>query len=224
MNGDHWLIFGATQIGSYHVKNNIPNQDSFYISKQLLSIGVADGLGSKKYSHYGSKYLVKYAVQLSRFFYGNKRSFENKLNILWINRLRKLNIDFKDASTTLMLIIIKNRKIYIAKIGDGSIIILGKENKIIDENDKVFSNSTVPFGYAELKWIVLNEKDVDLIFISTDGISDDIKDKIGFAQYFKKYFSKLPKYKHEIEAKKLLKNWKVKGSSDDKTFVAMIKE
>jgi len=224
MNGKIWRVFGASVIGSYHIQNNLPNQDSFYISNKLLSMAVSDGLGSKKFSHFGSKYLVEYAVKTSRLFYKNQKAFEKKLYHLWITKLKKEKIDYKDASSTLMLVFIKNKKIYIAKIGDGAIIILGKKNKIIDEKNKQFSNTTTPFGYDRLKWNIFDEKDIDFIFISTDGISDDIKDKIGFAKYFKKYFLRLPKYRYNLEAIKLLKNWKVKGSSDDKTFVAIMKD
>jgi len=224
MNGKGWRIFGASMIGSYHIKNNLPNQDSFYISNKLLSVAVADGLGSKRFSHYGSKYLAKFAVRLSRLFYKNQKAFEEKLSDLWITKLKKQQINYEDASSTLMLVFIKNKKIYIAKIGDGAIIILGKKNIVVEEGNKIFSNATTPFGYDRLKWSIFDEKDIDFIFISTDGISDDIEDKIGFAKYFKKYFLKLPKYRYSSEGKEILKNWRVKGSSDDKTFVAMIKD
>jgi len=115
MNGKGWRIFGASVIGSYHIQNNLQNQDSFYISNKLLSVAVSDGLGSKKFSHYGSKYLVKYAVKLSRLLYKNKKAFEKKLYHLWITKLKEQQINYKDASSTLMLVFIKKIKRYISQ-------------------------------------------------------------------------------------------------------------
>jgi len=224
MNGK-WKVFGYSSIGKYHIENNMPNQDSFYykIRNNLISVAVADGLGSRKYSHLGSSLLTKNVVKLSRLFYGNKILFEKKLKNIFIKEIKRLNVNTNDALSTLMFAIIKNGKIYIAKIGDGDIIILGKDNFVIEEN-KTFGNITNPFGYEKLSWYVFDEKDIDFIFLATDGLSDDLKDKINFAKAFKKFFEKLPKYKLFRESEKMLKNWNVKGSVDDKTFACLIKE
>jgi len=224
MNGK-WKVFGYSLIGKYHIENNMPNQDSFFykVHNNLISAAVADGLGSRRYSHLGSFLLTKNVVKLSRLFYGNKILFEKKLKDIFIEGIKKLNVNMNDALSTLMFAIIKNGKIYIAKIGDGDIIILGKDNFVIEEN-KNFGNITNPYGYKNLNWYEFNEKEVDFIFLATDGISDDLLDKLGFAKAFKEYFEKLPKYKLLKESEKMLKNWNVKGSVDDKTFVCLIKE
>jgi serine/threonine protein phosphatase PrpC len=224
MNGN-WKVFGYSLIGRYHKNNNFPNQDSFYykISNNFISAAIADGLGSKKYSHIGSSLLTKNVIKLSRNFYGNKVLFEKRLTEKLNRKLNILQLNKNNALSTLMFVIIKNNKIYIAKIGDGSIIILGEKNLIIEE-DKNFVNITIPFGYEKLKWYVFNEKDINFIFLATDGISDDIYDKIGFAKEFRKYFKKLSKYKLFKESKEMLENWNVKGSVDDKTFVCLMKE
>jgi len=61
MSGSIWKGWGITEIGPLHIKENIPNQDSFIVKNYSWGIVgvVCDGLGSKKYSHIGSQALVK---------------------------------------------------------------------------------------------------------------------------------------------------------------------
>ena len=220
MNGNYKII-AQTQIGPYHIKNNIPNQDSFafkiYKSLDLVVGAVSDGMGSRKYSHIGSKELTKLVVKQARLFYSKKR-FEKKLLKQWLLNIRPYKQN--ETLSTLMCVIIKNNKIYIAKVGDGTIVILGKKDKILDD-DKYFANLTTAFSLEKLQWWEFEKNEVDTIFLATDGISDDIDNKFKFVKDFTNYFFK---YNRNKELKNILKNWPVKGHSDDKTLMCIKNE
>jgi len=215
MNGKYKII-ALSQIGKFHIKNNLSNQDAFKykIYKDLVVGVVSDGMGSKKYSQIGSKTLTNIVIKEATRFY-NKKIFEKRILTLYKQKIKP--ISFNDTLSTLLFVIIKDKKTYIAKIGDGMIVGIGKKNIIIEE-DKNFANITTAFGIDKLKWWEF-DFEFDTLFLATDGISDDIEDKKNFVIDFSKYFFKYPKRKKEL--KNLLLNWPVKGSNDDKTLLCI---
>ena len=227
MNGN-WRGWGVTEIGPLHIKENIPNQDSYIVQKFSWGIVgvVCDGLGSKRYSHIGSNSLVKAVVQTSKIFDFSKdiNLFEPLLKSLWDINISPYNQN--ETSTTLQFVIIKNNKVFIGRVGDGAIAILGKENKILEEDKNNFTNYTIPFGRDEkIRWYIFDENDINRIVICSDGISEDIKrDKmIDFFDAFIDEYKDMEHKKRKYRIKKMLKNWPVKGHSDDKTIVTHIK-
>lgn len=229
MNGNIWYGWGVSEIGPLHVKENIPNQDSFLIKKYSWgAVGVVcDGLGSKKYSHIGSLALSEAIVKASQLFDFSKdiKLFEPLLQSLWdINIYPYLQ---NETSTTLLFTIIKNGKAYIGRVGDGAIAIFGKNNLLVEEDKDMFTNYTVPFGRDEkIKWYIFDEEDVDYIVMCSDGISEDIqKNKIlEFFQTFIENYKDMQSNKRVYEIKKWLKNWPVRGHSDDKTIVTLVRD
>ena len=53
--------YGSKTRGKLHKKNHMPNQDNYlvYNSKSFTLAVVCDGMGSKRYSHIGSRRLCK---------------------------------------------------------------------------------------------------------------------------------------------------------------------
>ena len=219
-----WKVIGVSEIGKYHIYENMPNQDSIFYKKFNNSIigAIADGVGSKIHSDKGSSILTKEAVLFANRFYNNKVYFENRLKKKVIKKLYPINLN--DALSTFMLVIIKKNKIYIAKVGDGIVVVLGKNSYILEEENKLFVNFTSTFARERLKWYVFDEKDIDFIFLATDGISDDITKKVEFTKKFRNHFIKLPKHKQLKQLKNMLQNWVVKGSNDDKSVLYFYKE
>jgi len=132
-----------------------------------------------------------------------------------------------ETSTTLLFTIVKHNKVYIGRVGDGAIAIFGKKNILVEEDKDMFTNYTVPFGRDEkIKWYIFDEDDIDYIVMCSDGISEDIhKNKIlDFFQNYAVNYKNISSTKRNYEIKQWLKNWPVKGHSDDKTIVALIKE
>jgi len=225
MNGK-WRGWGVSEIGPFHIKNNIPNQDSFIIKKFSWGLvgAVCDGLGSKKYSDIGSKKLCEAVVNSVKIF-----DFEKDLSLfdeivisLWKMKLYPINLN--EALSTLLLVIVKDNKIYIANSGDGGIVTLDKEF-IFNENGE-FSNITSPFSYSKLKWRVFNEDEISAIMLCSDGVYDDLKkDKIiKFAKDYVAYYKNMNPLKRNREIKNLLQNWPVKGHSDDKTILVLFRD
>lgn len=229
MSGNNWNGWGVSEIGPLHIKENIPNQDSCVVKKFSWGIVgvVCDGLGSKKYSHIGSKSLVEAIIKTAQLFDFKKDIglFEPLLKSLWDINISPYSQD--ETATTLQFCIVKNKKIYIGRVGDGAIVILGKETLHLEEDKQVFTNYTIPFGRNEkIKWHIFDDSEIDSIVLCSDGISEDLK-KDKLLEFFQNYienYKGMQTNKRVYEIKKWLKNWPVKGHSDDKTIVALVKD
>ena len=229
MNGNHWNGWGITQIGPAHIKSETPNQDAFAIKKFKWGIVgvVCDGLGSKQYSHIGSKGLSSAIINASEIFdfqTSNIELFEPLVKSIWEKNIYPYSE--QDCATTLLFTIIIDNKVYIGRVGDGAIVILGNQDKLVEENKESFTNYTTPFGREmKIQWQTIDTKDVDSISLCSDGISEDIQ-KDRLLDFFKSYVSKYKNQKHrkrKREIKRWLKNWPVKGHSDDKTIISLVK-
>ena len=226
MNGK-WKGWGVSERGPYHIKNSIPNQDFFLFKKfSWGAVGVVcDGLGSKRYSHIGSKHLCEAVVESVKIFDFNKdlSLFNDILKSVWKMRIYPLKEN--DALSTVLFAVIKSGKIYVANSGDGGIVILGEKNIVLND-DGGFSNITSPFGYKELNWRVYDENKTDSVLLCTDGVYDDLKKEkiVDFAKNYINYYKNLSPLKRVKDIKNMLKKWPVKGHSDDKTILALYKD
>lgn len=229
MSGSDWDGWGVSQIGPLHLKEGLPNQDAYVVQKYKWGIVgvVCDGLGSKQHSDIGSKALTKAIIQASKVFDFDKKDitlFEPLVKALWDINIYPYSED--EASTTLLFAIVKNSKVYIGRVGDGVIAVFGNNNLLIEEDKSGFTNYTTPFGRdLKIEWCIYELDEVSSIVMSTDGISEDIqKDKIlnFFSEYILNY-QDVAQRKRKKEIKKWLKNWPVRGHSDDKTIVALIR-
>ena len=228
MNGNIWSGWGVSEIGPLHIKENIPNQDSFIVKKYSWGIVgvVCDGLGSKKYSHIGSKSLVNAITKAAQLF-----DFEKDINLFepLVKSLWDINIfpyTHNETSTTLLFSIVKNNKVYIGRVGDGAIVVFGKESLLLEEDKDMFTNYTTPFGRDQkIQWYIFDDSEIDSIVMCSDGISEDLK-KDKLFDFFKNYtdnYKNMQPNKRVYEIKQWLKNWPVKGHSDDKTIVSLVK-
>ena len=70
----------ASVIGSYHIENNIPNQDScFYINDgNIIVLTVADGLGSREKSHIGSRTVGESVYSAFKLWIKEKSMIQSK--------------------------------------------------------------------------------------------------------------------------------------------------
>ena len=229
MNGNYWNGWGVSQIGPSHIKNGTPNQDSFMIKKfQWGIVGVVcDGLGSKRYSDIGSKGLSNAIIKASTIF--NFQTSKLELFEPLVKSLWKKNIypyPQNDCSTTLLFTVINDNKVFVGRVGDGAIGILGANTILLEESKDSFTNYTTPFGREEsIKWQIFDAQDVDSISLCSDGISEDIK-KNKLLDFFKEYVLKYTNEKQRKRKKEIalwLKNWPVKGHTDDKTIVSLVK-
>jgi serine/threonine protein phosphatase PrpC len=226
-SGNGWKGWGVTQTGPGHIFTGTPNQDAYVVQQFKWGIVgvVCDGLGSKKYSHLGSAALAETVVRTAIQFDFNNTDlslFEPLVRAMWDIKIHPHSR--ADAATTLLAAIVKDGKVIIGKIGDGAIRVFGKQDYLIDESDD-FTNITASFGREnKIEWFIFQQEDVSHIVMCTDGISEDIEiasKKEFFDSYVKHYLDR-PPLKRKREVKHWLRNWPVKGHSDDKTIVALV--
>jgi serine/threonine protein phosphatase PrpC len=228
MIGKDWKGWGVSETGPLHIREKIPNQDSFLVKKYTWGIvgAVCDGLGSKTYSHIGSRSLVNAVAKTAQLFDFEKdiQLFEPLLKSLWDIDIFPYSQD--EVSTTLLFTITKNNQVYIGRVGDGAIAVFGKNSLLLEEEKDMFTNYTVPFGRdKKIQWHIFDANDIDSVVMCSDGISEDIQ-KNKLLDFFQNYiatYNGMQSNKRVYEIKKWLKNWPVKGHSDDKTIVALIK-
>lgn len=132
-------------IGRDHIKNHLPCQDVTYKrkTKKFYFLALADGAGSYENSHFGASYILK---ALASYLENNfeKLFFEEgsskKITTFIEYSLKHFAVvnafAFKELSSTLQFVAVKDNNFLVGHIGDGLIGILDKENNI-----KVFSQA-----------------------------------------------------------------------------------
>ena len=228
------LISGATCRGLAHKKNGEPNQDHLLIKagKKLKLICVADGVGSHKYSHKGSKQICRSVYKtLIALRDGNIREeeFPEHINKLFSKKL--LGKYKNKTATTCIFAAILGDKLYVAQAGDGVCgIIFDGKFKTLGYRRSGFLNEVYPIKADSDnvgKWnfrIIELEKYRNLdIFLGTDGVSDDIiPEKLGdFVRYVFAGVELLKPRQRKAYIKKMLKEWSVPFSNDDKTIAIL---
>lgn len=230
-----WDYFGCSHIGKMHKKLSICNQDA-WIFKQFkwgFCAVVSDGLGSKKRSEIGSRLACKAVIHASEIYAKeniiNIDDFINAIITYW--KYTTTPYDTNQCAATCLFVCNINNKVLLGRIGDGIIIALGNsKNKILsDTKDGSFSNITVALSekvrMTEWEFYVEDECLYDSFLMATDGIADDLipSSQEDFAREFIAYYSNLTKKKRYNEIKSFLSHWPVKGSSDDKTVLGVIR-
>lgn len=228
------FLCGASVIGPSHIKNNIVNQDSFLLVKKrkyILCV-VSDGMGSKKFADVGSKNACLAVKKEIGNFVKNKQNplsmkqlFSNIIET-W-NQLNNPH-ESRNCSATCLFVFATKNKILAARLGDGMICLLGKndaENVSLTENkDSNFSNSTqcLSDSYAadEFNYSFYDRKLFRGIVLSSDGISSDMEDgkEILFSEDLFNEVKKLRFWKRKNFLQSMMENWPVLHHTDDKTL------
>lgn len=237
INVNYKITFNAISVkGERHRRNNENNQDFFIcnLDNELKYAIVADGLGSAKHSHIGSK---KAADLLEKMINENFNAeadlseievyeFNSKFLEKW---KMSFHDDFRDFDTTLLYLIIFTHGILVGSIGDG-LILYSMNNDIvyIKEKKNFFSNQTYSLAsdhaidFFDSSYTSVHFKNhLPLIFIlATDGVSDDLKPEL---------LNQLPVFLYEELREKgvigmqeviedWINNWETQNHSDDRTF------
>jgi serine/threonine protein phosphatase PrpC len=221
-------------IGEFHLRNNMPNQDSWSITKcpNCRVIAVSDGLGSKKHSALGSKMACKAVMEAAKHYCNSKHFFDadNYTKEIYVNWLKLLQGNkISDCCATCLFAVKYKDKIVVGQLGDGIIAAIFQDSSknfiLIDLKEESFSNITnclnEKFEGSLWKTRVFDAKDCCAIVLYTDGISEDILPnmQIDFAREFYLEYRSYGKNKRKREIKKMLKNWH--GSTDDKTIACL---
>ncbi|MDE6670927.1 MAG: protein phosphatase 2C domain-containing protein [Ruminococcus sp.] len=129
------LTGGISCKGSYH---NI-NQDyvSFYTDTDVSVIAVSDGLGSRKFSQYGSEALCKSVIDIVN----NTDITDVSLNGIcgmvhrkWLDMLKDKNVD--DCCATALFCFLYQDEVFLFQLGDGLAGVLTKNGTEVLFDDK----------------------------------------------------------------------------------------
>ena len=204
-------------------RDKILNQDYFLLRnyKNTLVLVVCDGLGSKRFSNIGSKMLAESIALLlkkTRLSECNLYEFESKLIKLWQEKILCYTQYINECSSTLLMAVIYDRLSFFGRVGDGGIIIFGKKEYYMEEEDKDFANFTSSFGREKIKWLVLETKDIESIAIFSDGITEFL-DQNKVMRFFSDFIESYKYSNKKNEIKSWLQSFNARGFRDDKTLI-----
>ncbi len=179
-------VYGISQVGKAHLRNNTVCQDSYFFSvvnENICVAAVADGLGSEKKSDIASNIAsntsVTYCIShlsedLSKdvVLHIIKCSFEQALSDIQ-ERVKESNDDIFQYDTTLSLAVLISGHLYYGHSGDSGIIALADDGKFyqITEQQRDDEGRVYPLCFGSDYW-VFNEfnKKTAGVLLATDGI------------------------------------------------------
>lgn len=228
------MKYGAySEKGSYHKRN----QDSFIIKKVkgIYVVGISDGLGSKKYSHIGSKLLCKSLLDIVYKVEDFEKISKEKLMELifqnWLKKIKNLKkYPLEECSATFLFAIILKEKIIVSRIGDGFISIFTDKNSyLLSDNKKdSFSNITMAFSknfnINNVEYLEILNEDFKGLIACTDGIEIFPNNDETILKFSKELLGECKSKKKnrlDRETKKWIKEW---PTSDDKTLVYLFND
>ena len=208
-----WNSFGISTIGPGHIKNGIPNQDSFAEKHSMLfdCITVSDGVGSCPKSDIGSAMSCRAVLETISRFAESNGPIENS-TVLDSIKMRFFEMiapfDARECSATCLFAVRWNERIILALLGDGLAAALMKDGSVHALSDDKTN------GFS-------NQDDCSSILLCTDGISDDLSDPEGFVKGFLLNCITGTIENNIRTTREMLLNWPVPKHSDDKTIACM---
>ncbi len=234
-----WKSFGASVTGPSHVATGKPNQDAWSAFEHSWGYGiaVADGLGSKPHSDWGSRAACR-AVEASasRLWTDHRhpmlQSHSSELlpGIVeeWLFAIDPF-VEKDCAATCLYAITSPDDQIHLGMLGDGAAVAVLQDGSVIvlsDSKDEGFSNltnalsATTTLNHWRVRSVVASE--CAAVLLCTDGVADDVEDLAGFARGFVKAYEGLGSLAASRRAWEMLSTWPVPKHSDDKTLACLI--
>lgn len=210
---------GVSLIGNYH---NI-NQDNFIAKKfnKGYVVIVSDGLGSKKYSQYGSKKICKiiYNILNSIDEYIELKKIIALAHKKWVKSLKKY--DISQCSATMLIAVVYKNKIEVARLGDGliSIHVDDKMYNIYDKKEEKYCNETdcitEKLNENKIEFLEILYKEFKGIIVCSDGIEINMSKINEFTKEFIEEYNKKKANVINRQIKKWISNW---PGNDDKTI------
>ena len=224
-------ISGATETGKKHVIEREKNQDAVKVKRYGFGcvIALADGVGSHKFSRFGSRAIVQ-SVHRTFIDYVKGKVEKNSLSNYADNQFKKCvpkKCLSQAATTCIFAAYIYKKGLFLGQIGDGLCVVsIDEKDFILTEKEEVFSNVVTPFNATSCdnKWELLfipEEKiirELDVLLL-TDGLSEDILPgkEFEFLKGIKEAASGKTSTKASDIIKNIIKTWPVPMSSDDKS-------
>jgi serine/threonine protein phosphatase PrpC len=224
-----WKAIARFAVGTSHQEEKIPCQDygHYRIFNDVIVGAVADGAGSAKYSHIGSKVAVettlKYLSTISEYLQQRKRCWQRVSQPLSEQEAKKLftktvnhvisdltkqaaNKDYSvsDLACTLLVFVATPEWVAAMQIGDGFIVMSSqnKEYQMLFKPDKgEFFNETTfvtsVSGLEEMQVQVFSGKQ-EFICAATDGL-EKVAIRFSDWQPFPPFFKPLEEYLRQTD-------------------------
>lgn len=231
-----WKSFGASVRGPEHIATGLSNQDAWAAFHHAWGDGivVADGLGSKPYSNFGSQaacLAVESAVQACRHAAGfDGHLLPTRIQAAWLSLITPL-APGDCATTCLFAIRPGDGFIHLGLLGDGLAAVVQNDGAITTwAEDKVqgFSNLTTALsaqGSAkDWRQVALPESECAAILLCTDGVADDLDNAGGFVKGLIDVYQPLAAVSANRHVRSMLENWPTPRHSDDKTIACLCRE
>lgn len=230
-----WKSFGASVTGPGHLATGKPNQDSWLSFHHTWGNGiiVSDGLGSKKYSNFGSHAACYAGYQAALACSENTdvtdRFMIEKIKEKWLYFISPL--EPHDCAATCLLAFCIDNVIRVGMLGDGLAAAVKNDGSVVmmsEEKSESFSNITAALSAKTTeknwRWLLLPENDCSAVLLCTDGVADDLIDPEGFIKEFISAYRNLSVVSSARHSFEMLENWPTPKHSDDKTLACMILE
>lgn len=230
-----WNSWGASVIGPLHIKNGIPNQDSWMARRYKWGsvVVVSDGLGSKPHSDHGSKAACLAVFEAAKSYQNNQQAnIAGILRLIHANWLVKVApLSPSDCSATCLFAIKIEGIITLGRLGDGMITVYGESEKdciiLSDNKQDSFSNYTYSLHHEfkpdQWETATVEGSRCKAVVLCTDGISDDLlpEKQMDFAQELYSSYTDLAPAERKRDIRRWLNDWPVPGHSDDKTIACL---
>ena len=174
-----WNSFGASVIGPDHITAGKPNQDAWIAFHRIWGDGivVADGLGSKPFSNFGSNAACRAVAQAVNACRGNgvmdHALVSDRIRKTWLSLIKPLDAS-ECASTCLFAFRINDGMVHMGMLGDGLAAAVktdGSVASLSDDKSEGFSNITAALSANLLandwRWLSVPEGDCESIILCT---------------------------------------------------------
>lgn len=223
---------GASVRGPAHEQDGSPNQDAISVRGRDGGrfIAVADGLGSRRFSHIGSQRAVELAreVILDRSAILSSADAPSELSRAWRQAFSGRYDDFE--TTCLWAWVDRHGRGTIGQAGDGLALIRSEGKfRVLTAMKDGFGNQTTTLAQADS--VGATSADIELIapgdgvLLMTDGISDDLipeqLEPFFDAIYRRQQRSSKRRMKRWLESE--LQQWSTPRHGDDKTIASIFR-
>lgn len=222
----------STVCGEYHKKERERNQDAVAAVKKAryTAVCAADGVGSQRYSRFGSRAVVK-AVVMAFDDFTLGRIGKKEITATILKRYKKLlRQKYRAAASTtcIFVVITAEYGMFVGQAGDGLCFVqINGKTVFGSRKDDEFLNDVQAISASrenaiwKTKHFNLADGDVVEIMLATDGVSEDIvsNKERECLDYFLRNMGGSVGCKVNKNLKKCLMHWGDTGSNDDKTVV-----
>jgi len=233
-----WVSIGASVPGPAHLWAGTPCQDAWlpFSYHGGIGIAVADGLGSKSMSGFGSRTACR-AVAATISAWATKTPSHDAVSEIpalilenWLTLVQPF--DSRDAATTCLYAFRAHTgMLHLGVLGDGCAAVVSTDRSVqllMATKDDGFANFTDALAPNTQTWqwnlAAVSESEVTAIVLCTDGIADDLVDAPGFMLELADVITANPGLIATSVLFEMLKNWPVPKHRDDKTIACLYRE